>query len=75
MSLTKLLRFISEEESDGSTGNTLVDEVFSDFLKFSSSGIRALEISAMFIFQISRVSGKETESMASKEKQRAFMRY
>lgn len=75
MSLTKLLRFISEEESDGSTGNTLVDEVFSDFLKFSSSGIRALEISAMFIFQMSSVSGKETESMASKEKQRAFMRY
>lgn len=36
MSLTKLLRFITEEETDGSTGNTLVDKVFTDFLKFSS---------------------------------------
>lgn len=52
MSLTKLLRFITEEQSDGSTGNTLVDKVFTDFLEFSS-GIRVLEIPVMLIFQVS----------------------
>lgn len=36
--MTKLLRFISEEESDGGTGNILVDKVFTDFLKFSFFG-------------------------------------
>lgn len=30
-----------------------MDKVFTDFLKFSASGIRALEISAMFLFQMS----------------------
>lgn len=50
--MTKLLRFISEEESDGGTGNALVDKVFTNFLNFSSFGIRALEISAMLVFQM-----------------------
>lgn len=30
-----------------------MDEVFTDFLKFSAPGIRALEITAVFVFQMS----------------------
>lgn len=36
--------------SDGSVDNTSVDKVLTNFPKFSASGTRALEISAMLFF-------------------------
>jgi len=68
---------VSEEGSDGSIGNTFVDKVFTHFLKFSASGIRASEISAMLLSKCLAfwVAGKETETMTSKGKHTAFMTY